>query len=112
MKGTTITITRKGISGYDRFGNATYAEMEETVDNVLVAPGSTSELEASRPEGVDVAYSLHFPKTFSGDLEGCLIALPAPWGGTYRVIGKPGQYMDVNTPTRWHLPVEVEVAHG
>lgn len=112
IQGTTVTLVRKSISGYDRFGNAEYAEMEETVNNVLVAPGATNDLEASRPEGVDVAYSLHFPKTYTGDLEGCKVTLPAPWEGTYRVIGKPGQYMDINTPTQWHMPVEVEVAHG
>ena len=52
------------------------------------------------------------PKTFAGSLEGCLVELPQPWGGQYRVVGNPGQYMDENTPTRWHMPVEVEVAHG
>jgi len=83
-----------------------------TVDDVLIAPGATESLEASRPEGVQVAYTLHFPKTFSGTLEGCEVVLPAPWAGTYRVIGCPSPYMDENTPTRWHMPVEVEAAHG
>jgi hypothetical protein len=61
---------------------------------------------------VTVAYALHFPKSFVGSLEGCEVVLPEPWAGTYRVIGNPGHYMDANTPTRWNLPVEVEVAHG
>lgn len=112
FNGATVTVHRPSTSGTDRFGNSVNTWTTQTVDGVLVSPGATADLEASRPEGVMVAYSLHFPKTFTGSLEGCEITLPAPWAGTYRVIGSPGQYMDENTPTRWHMPVEVEVAHG
>ena len=86
--------------------------IESTVDGVLVEPGANESLEASRPEGVQVAFTLHFPKTYSGTLEGCEIELPAPWTGVYRVIGNPGRYMMDNTPTRWNMPVEVEKAYG
>lgn len=96
----------------DRFGNVVYTYTDSTVDNVLVSPGATADLDASRPEGVTVAYTLHFPKSFSDSLEGCSVTLPAPWTGTYRVIGDPRQYIDANTPTAWHMPVEVERAHG
>jgi hypothetical protein len=96
----------------DRFGNAVYEYASQTVANVLVSPGATNDLEASRPEGVTVAYTLHFPKTFNGSLEGCIVTLPAPWAGDYRVIGDPRSYIDANCPTPWHTPVEVERAHG
>lgn len=96
----------------DRFGNATYTYTSQSVANVLVAPGATQDLEAARPEGVTVAYTLHFPKTFTDSLEGCIVTLPAPWAGDYRVIGDPRSYIDANTPTPWHTPVEVEAAHG
>ena len=112
ITGTSIKIVRPDIVGYDRFGNAVKTKSTYTVDNVLIVPGATNDLEASRPEGVDVAYTLHFPKTFTGSLEGCEVILPKPWEGTYRVIGNPGQYMDINCPTPWHMPVEVEEAHG
>lgn len=113
ITGTSVQVIQPAVIGYDRLGNEVKAPGTPiTVDNVLVAPGATMDLEASRPEGVTVAYTLHFPKTFTGDLEGAEIVLPEPWADTYRVIGKPGQYMDVNTPTPWHMPVEVEVAHG
>lgn len=113
ITGTTIKVLRPGATTVDRFGNAvkpTYNE--ETVHNVLIAPGATQDLDASRPEGVSVAFTLHFPKTYTKTLERCLVRLPKPWGGEYRVIGQPNQYMDINTPTKWHMPVEVEVAHG
>jgi len=112
IKGVSVTVKTPTTESVDRFGNAVYTFAESTVDNVLVSPGMTSDMEAARPEGVTVAYTLHFPKTFSGSLEGCLITLPDPWAGTYRVVGAPGQYIDANTPTAWHMPVEVERADG
>lgn len=112
MLGVSVTVKSPTEGQPDRFGNATYAYTSKTVDDVLVAPGATSDLEASRPEGVTVAYTLHFPKTFTGSLEGCIVTLPVPWAGDYRVVGDPHPYIDANTPTRWHIPVEVEAAHG
>lgn len=97
----------------DRLGNPTVIYgTPVTVENVLVAPSTTNDMEAARPEGVTVAYTLHFPKTFTESLEGCLVTLPAPWGGTYRVVGDPMPYIDVDTPTPWDRQVDVEAAHG
>lgn len=113
MRGATVTVTPRVMGEPDRFGNSSITDGEPVqVPDVLIAPGATSDLEASRPEGVTVAYTLHFPKTYTGPLEGAKVTLPAPWAGTYRVIGDPRPYMDANTPTRWHMPVEVEAAHG
>lgn len=119
ISGVTVTVTHPTIatSGNvkqtDRFGNYVQGTpTTETVNDVLVSPGATSDLEASRPDGVTVAYTLHFPKSYTGSLEGCAVTLPEPWAGTYHVIGDPRQYIDANTPTKWHMPVEVEAAHG
>jgi hypothetical protein len=112
IKGVSVDVYTPTANGTDRFGNAIYTSAKTTVDNVLVVPGATSELDVSRPEGVQVAYTLHFPKTFSASLEGCVIELPAPWTGTYSVIGCPTPYIEVNTPTPWYMPVEIEAAHG
>lgn len=112
IRGVSVTVYTPSEGELDRFGNSTISYESQTVDNVLVAPGATADLEAARPEGATVSYTLHFPKTFSGSLEGALIALPDPWEGTYRVVGSPGQYMDENTPTQWHMPVEVGLANG
>ena len=113
IRGVSVTVSRPTAGeNADRFGNAVYTYSDETVGNVLVSPGATSELDASRPEGVQVAYTLHFPKTYSKTLEGCRVSLPAPWAGTYRVIGDPRPYIDADTPTQWHTPVEVVRAHG
>ena len=112
IKGVTVTVRRPSTSATDRFGNAVKTWTTETVNNVLVSPGATLDMEAARPEGVTVDLSLHFPKTYSNTLEGCQVVLPTPWAGTYNVIGAPTPYIDANTPTSWHLPVEVAAAHG
>ena len=112
MRGTSVILYTPNGTERDRFGNEQRFFTESKVSDVLVQPGVSADLEASRPEGVTVAFTLHFPKTFGGSLEGCEIELPEPWFGRYRVIGNPSRYMRENTPTRWDFPVEVERAYG
>ena len=113
IKGVQVTVRRPSSTANDRLGNPVKTWTTETVTDVLVSPGATADLDASRPEGVSVAYTLHFPKSYAGGaLEGCQVVLPAPWSGTYDVVGAPGPYIDADTPTRWHMPVEVGEAHG
>ena len=110
MRGIEVTVLRPTRTT-DRLGNEVDGEPErEQVENVLVAPGPTADMEASRPDGVTVALTLHFPKTYTASLEGCSVELSAPWAGTYRVIGNPMPYM--RSPGQWNRPVEVEMAHG
>lgn len=113
LNGVDVTVSTPIYGEPDRLGNPsiTYSE-PVTVRNVLVAPSTTNDMEAARPEGVTVALTLHFPRTFSGSLRGCRVELPAPYLGTYRVIGDPRPYMDANCPTAWNMPVEVEAADG
>lgn len=107
--GTSVEVVRRVVGSTDRFGDATYTETTETVDNVLIAPGFTSEFDADRPEGVSVAYTLHFPKTYTAELGGAYVVID---GERYRVIGKPKAYMGANTPTPWDRPCEVEKVDG
>ena len=112
ISGIEIEVQRPTGATSDRFGNEVHSYSSETVGNVLVSPGSTDDLEASRPEGVTVALTLHFPKGYDKCLAGSRVVLPAPWAGTYRVVGDPRPYIDADTPTPWHMPVEVERADG
>lgn len=111
--GESITVRTPVMGAKDRFGNRTVTYTEQTVNDVLIAPGATQDMEAARPQGVTVALTLYFPKTFTDSLRGCIVQLPVPWNRTdYRVIGDPQPYMDVNTPTRWNRQVEVERGDG
>ena len=113
INGETVTVIRPTKTGVDALNNPVYGEpTREVVSNVLIAPGGTSDFEAARPEGVTVSCTLHFPKTYTDDLEGCSVELPAPWAGTYHVIGKAQPYIDENTPGLWDRQCEVTAAHG
>ena len=112
ISGVTVIVRRPVGDGFDRFGNPIKTWFEEVVNNVLVQPGETENLAASRPEGVTVDVTLHFPKSYTNSLEGCVVILPAPWSGAYEIIGAPTPYIDANTPTKWHMPAEAVRAHG
>ena len=106
MRGQTVVVLVKTPTGTDGFNNPIYEwAVEATVDNVLVAPGSSSDLPGNLcPDGVDVNLSLHFPKVYTESLRGRRVLVGER---TYWVIGDPQPYMDVNTPTDWDRPVDV-----
>lgn len=99
----------------------TAGDLEGTLDDVLIVAGDTSDLNGSiRSEGDRTVYTLHFPKSFPEAVKGIpqefLKSLKGARvrvrGETFRVIGDPKPYMDVNTPTRWNFPVRVEAVNG
>ena len=113
VSGTTVTVELRRHVARDSFGNDVVAyEPPVDVDDVLVQPGSNDDLDSSRPEGVKVALTLHFPKTWTGRMRGARVTLGGRWEGTYSVIGDPVPYMESNCPTRWNMPVEVEAVDG
>ncbi|MBQ9003114.1 MAG: hypothetical protein IJ087_14785 [Eggerthellaceae bacterium] len=115
MVGTTVTVLRPGGPVADRLGNEVPGEpSEELVHGVLVGSPTSDDMEAARPYGATLAFTLHFPKSYDAPLAGCTVVLPEPWAsdGGYRVVGDPRPLMDANTPTRWNRPVMVEAAHG
>ena len=112
MRGETVVVLRPNQTGTDPGGGPIYGDpIEETVEDVLVAPGPLADvIDSTRPEGVRVAYNLHFPKTFSGSLRGCEVRVRG--SEELPVIGDPKPYTLENTPTRWWMPVELEAVHG
>ena len=108
---TSVTVLRPNPTGAtDPFGAPVEGEpAEEAVDGALVTPGATADLDASRPDGVAVALTFHFPKGYGGSLRGCSVT----YGGrSYRVIGDPRPYMEDGTPGALSLPVECEAVDG
>jgi hypothetical protein len=111
MIGESVTVSTFTSSGTDAHGDPTGTWTTTTVSDVLVAPGPRSDIEdTERPEGVIVAFNLHFPKSFTGDLRGARVTVRGEAG--FKVIGDPSWYTGANTPTRWHMPVEVERGDG
>lgn len=110
MQGEAVKVKTFDATGTDPFGAPITVEKVEAVENVLVQPGACADVvESNRPSGVSVKYTLHFPKTFEGDLEGAQIEVRGNW---YDVIGRPDHYTLSNTPTQWWMPVEVGAVNG
>lgn len=109
ISGETVAVIRRE-QRYDELGEPIDGtETREEVANVVVAPGATSDLDASRPEGVKVAFTLCFPKTWEGELRGCSVEVR---GTEYAVVGDPQRYSPENTPGEWNLTAEVTRTDG
>lgn len=108
--GEIIRIKNRDSCALDEFGNeqAEYGR-EKTISNVLVAPSSSQDLGAERPDGEATVMTFHFPKTYIGSLRGCLIG----WkGGWWEVIGDPQPYFEDSTPGVWNRPVQARLVKG
>lgn len=108
--GETVTVIRKNVTRDELNEPVKCEPTRETVDNVLVAPGATTDMDETRPHGVIADLTIHFPKTYTASLRGCSVELPEPWEGTYRIIGDPMPYM--RSPGPWNRPVEVTSHDG
>lgn len=108
------TVHLRDWSARDRLGNHVESYLAPTTAPVLVAPGSTNDLSASRPEGVRVDLTLHFTRSWTDpqSLRGARVELPAPWAGTFRVVGVPEAYVPSLVPGDLYLPVEVQSYDG
>lgn len=113
IRGITATVLRPNPTGRDRLNNVTYGEpTREVVANVLVDSPNPQDMVSARANGVTLALTLRFPKTYSASLRGCSVELPAPYSDTYHVVGDPKPMLDANCPTPWHMDVNVRVGHG
>ena len=83
---------------------------QRVFENVLVAPAGTADLEPGmRADGDSVSLTLHFPKTYTGSLRSCRLAVR---GVMYEVVGDPQPYTDQNVPGAWNRPVTVRLVEG
>ncbi len=109
ISGEAVTV-RNVSKAYDELGEPVgETATETTVANVVVAPGATSDLDSTRPEGVRVAYTLCFPKGADVSLKGATVTVR---GTDYEVVGDPQRYTEDNTPGDWNLTCEVTRADG
>lgn len=111
IQGETVQISRPTIAYTDAYGEANMEwHLAENVENVLVAPGSTADLEPGmHPDGDTTLLALHFPKSFTEDLRGTRVFVR---GKTWEVIGDPQPYTDQNVPGAWNRPVTVRLVEG
>ena len=111
LQGEQVVVERVVSPGVDAFGDPLPGQwVPEMVYDVLVAPGGRTDLDASRPEGVEVKWTLHFPKGYPATLRGARVVVrglePA------FVVGDPQHYTAENTPGAWSMPVELTAVRG
>ena len=103
-----VTVIRPTVAR-DDLGEPTFGEPSREDVDCVVCPGATADMGATRPEGVTVSYTLHFPKTYTGERRGCSVEVR---GETYDVVGDPQRTAAAATPGAWNMPVEVTRADG
>ncbi len=109
FEGVSVEVMRPIEGELDDMGEPTTTWETETVENVLVAPSTTEDLEATRPDGARVSVTFHFPKTYTKPLRGCMVIYNQ---NKYRIIGSPVPYMEQNTPGQWNYPALAEAVYG
>lgn len=108
--GENIQLKVRRSEALDEFGNERVAYRSSiSVYNVLVAPSSSQDLGAGRPDGDATIMTFHFPKTYTGELKGCLIGWNGYW---WEVIGNPQKYAEQSTPGVWNRPVQARLVEG
>ena len=103
-----VAVIRES-SKLDDLGEPTGSEASRESVRCVVCPGATSDLGVDRPNGVQVAYTLHFPKTYRGNLRGCSVEVR---GEVFDVVGDPMRTAEAATPGPWNMAVEVARADG
>ena len=108
--GENISLRDRRSGPVDEFGNeqAEYGSAQ-MLSNVLVAPSSSQDLGAARPNGDATVMTFHFPKTYIWSLKGCLIGWKGQW---WEVIGDPKPYSKESTPGMWNRPVQARLVKG
>lgn len=109
IEGEAVVVVRPRAS-YDDIGEPTYGEPErEEVAGCLVVPGATADLDASRPNGARVAYTVHFPKGYARGLRGCSLVVR---GEQLEVVGDPQRHGPANVPGPWNMAAEAGWSDG
>ena len=107
MKGITIILHDLVETGSDGFGKPIYEEVPVTVDDVLVAPMTDTEiLETFNLTGRKAEYQLGILKGDTHDWSaGKKVSF---FGKDWRIIGIPLEGIDDLIPLRWNKKVKVE----
>ena len=107
ITGITITLYDLTQTGTDPLNKPVYAETPVQVDNVLVAPvSSTEQLETYTLTGRKAVYQLGIPKGDTHDWKaGKKVSF---FGADWRVIGIPTEGIEEMIPLDWNKKVQVE----
>lgn len=106
IKGMTVILYQKIREGTDAFGAPIWKEMPVQVDDVLVSPTTSQDIESStKLYGKFGAYTLGIPKGDSHQWEDSRVEF---FGRIWRTVGMLQRGIEANVPTRWHGKIQVE----
>lgn len=106
MRGITVVLYNKTVTGYDSFNNPVYEETATPVANVLVGQPSTDDvLSSTNLYGKQIEYMVGIPKGDTHNWEDSMIEF---FGKKYRTFGNVIQGIEANVPTPWHKKIRVE----
>lgn len=107
IKGITVTLYDRTETGRDEFNAPIYSDIETSVDNVLVAPMSSTEvLETLELTGSRAVYQLGIPKGDTHDWSaGKKVSF---FGEEWRIIALPIEGIEDLIPLQWNKKVQVE----
>lgn len=107
MRGITVTLYDRVETGKDAFNKPTYDEQPVAVDNVLVAPMTSTELlDTYNLTGRKAVYQLGIPKGDGHDWSaGKKVNF---FGEDWRIIELPLEGIEHLIPLSWNKKVQVE----
>lgn len=107
IKGIDVTLYERTKTGEtDAFGREIYDETPVTVQNVLVAPASSTDIIGSTQlYGKKAVYTLAIPKGDAHTWENCRVDF---FGQSWRCFGFTYAGIEQNIPLAWNAKVQVE----
>ena len=107
INGITVVLYERTPNGTDEFNKMIYTETPVAVDDVLVAPVSSTEvLETFNLTGRKAVYQLGIPKEDEHDwMAGQKVRF---FGADWRIITIPQEGIEEMIPLRWNRKVQVE----
>ena len=107
MKGITVTLYKRTKTGTDALNHPIFTEVPVSVDNVLVAPVSSTEvLDTYNLTGRKAVYQLAIPKGDTHDWSaGVRVSF---FGHDWRIIGSEEEGIETLIPLSWNKKVRVE----
>jgi hypothetical protein len=107
IRGITVTLYDRTETGRDALNAPIFEDTDAQVDNVLVAPMSSTEiLETLELTGARAVYQLGIPKGDAHDWSaGKKVSF---FGEDWRIIALPTEGIDDLIPLQWNKKVQVE----
>lgn len=106
IRGITVTLYEKTVTGTDAFNATVYSEAPVKVDNVLVSPASSEDLTGEEQlEGKKEICVIHIPKENANNWENSRVEFR---GQKWKTFGFVQQYITGNVPMDWDKQIKAE----